>query len=326
MGRLPVSILIGCIATLAVIQNPGLSSAQEWPTKVVRVIVPLTVGGGGDIFARAISEELKNDLGQPFVVENRSGAAEIIGTRACAEAPPDGYTLCVTSQEPIVFNQVLFKSLPYDPEKDLVPIAMLYSNPAVIAITASRGINSLAEMVAAAKAKPGTLTYGTFAFPLEMLMNRLNKENGIDIAKVSFRGGGDLATAMLADSTPIGAVGTANVMPFLEDGRFKALATNGAQRMRKFPDVPTLSELRKGEQYPPSWFGLFAPASTPSAIVGRLAQATARNLAKPAFRDKMYEPRGVVYVDLQLDAFASFIREDRAIAARMVKESGIQPR
>lgn len=326
MHRLPIAIVAGCWAGLGLVPDANRATAQEWPTKVVRVIVPLTVGGGGDIFARAIAEELKNDLGQPFVVENRSGAAEIIGTRGCAEAAPDGYTVCVTSQEPIVFNQVLFKSLPYDPEKDLVPIVKLYSNPAVIAITASRGINSLAEMVAAAKAKPGSLTYGTFSFPLEMLINRLNKENGTDIAKVAFRGGGDLATAMLADSTPIGAVGAANVMPFLEEGRFKALATNAAQRSRKFPDVPTLAELRKGEEYPPSWFGMFAPAATPAAIVEKLANAAARNLAKPAFRDKMYEPRGVVYVDLKLAAFAKFIAEDRVIAARMVKEAGVQPR
>ena len=155
MRRLPIAIVAGCWAGLGLVPDANRATAQEWPTKVVRVIVPLTVGGGGDIFARAIAEELKNDLGQPFVVENRSGAAEIIGTRGCAEAAPDGYTVCVTSQEPIVFNQVLFKSLPYDPEKDLVSIVKLYSNPAVIAITASRGINSLAEMVAAAKAKPG---------------------------------------------------------------------------------------------------------------------------------------------------------------------------
>lgn len=326
MGRLPIAVLACLLATLA--QQPGSppAAAQDYPSRIVRVIVPLTVGGGGDIFARAVSEELKNDLGQPFVVENRSGAAEIIGTRACAEATPDGYTICVTSQEPIVFNQLLFKSISYDPEKDLAPIIKLFSNPATIAINSSRGINSLAAMVAAAKAKPGSLTYGTFSFPLETLLSRLNRENGIDIAKVAFRGGGDLAAAMLADSTPIGAVGIANVLPYIEDGRFKALAINGSQRMRRLPDVPTLDELRKGEQYPPSWFGLFAPARTPSAIVERLAHAAARAIARPAFRDRMYEPRGIVHVDLKLEAFARFIVEDRAIAARMVKDAGVQPR
>jgi tripartite-type tricarboxylate transporter receptor subunit TctC len=302
------------------------TAAQEYPNRVVRVIVPLAVGGGGDIFARALSEELKMDLGQPFVVENRSGAAEIIGTRACAEAPPDGYTVCVVSQEPIVYNQLLFKSIPYNPETDLVPVVKLFINPAVVAINSARGISTFDEMISSAKAKPGSLSYGTFSFPFEVLMARLNKEHGIDIAKVPFRGGGELANAMLSDATPIGAVGVPNVLPFLETGRFKALAFNGKQRLRMFSNVPTLDELRPGEQYSSSWFGMLAPAATPTPIVEKLANASQAVLVKPTFRDKMFAPRGIVPVDLKLEAFRRFIAEDRAIAIQIVKESGVQPK
>lgn len=304
----------------------GAAVAQEYPSRVVRIIVPLAVGGGGDIFARAIAEELKTELGQPFVVENRSGAAENIGTRACAEATPDGYTVCIVSQEPIVYNQLLFKSIPFDPDKDLVPIVNLFINVAVLAVNSSRNIKSIDEMIAVAKAQPGTLTYGTFSFPLESLMTKLNRENGIDIAKVPFRGGGDLATAMISDSTPIGAVGVSNVLPHLETGKFTALAFNGNERLKMFPNVPTIGELRKGEQYSPSWFGMFAPAGTPRPIVERLAEATSRNLKKPEFRDRMFAPRGIVPVDMKLEEFRRFIVEDRAVAARIVRESGVQPK
>ncbi len=301
-------------------------SAQDYPNRVVRVIVPLAVGGGGDIFARALAEELKNDLGQPFVVENRSGAAENIGTRACAEAPPDGYTVCIVSQEPIVYNQLLFASIPFNPDKDLAPIVNLFINVAVVAINSSHKVKSLNEMIAYAKAHPGALSYGTFSFPLEQLMAKLNRENGIDIAKVPFRGGGELANAMLSNSAPVGAVGVSNVLPFIEAGQFTALAVNGDKRLDILPDVPTISELRNGEKFPPSWFGMFAPIGTPRPITEKLAEASQVAMARPAFRDKMFKPRGIAPVDMKLDEFRKFIAEDRAIAERLVKESGFQPK
>lgn len=322
IGRAIILLVVSCL--IALWGEP--TNAQQYPNRVVRVIVPLAVGGGGDIFARALSEELKNDLGQPFVVENRSGAAESIGTRACAEAQPDGYTVCIVSQEPIVYNQLLFKAIPYNPETDLVPVVKLFINPAVVAINSARGISTFGEMIASAKAKPGSLNYGTFSFPFEVLMARLNKEHGIDIAKVPFRGGGELANAMLSGATPIGAVGVSNVLPFIETGVFKPLAFNGKQRLKAFSNVPTLDELRKGEQYSPSWFGMFAPAATPTPIVEKLASASQAVLVRPAFRDKMFEPRGIVPVDLKLEAFRRFIAEDRAIAAQIVNESGVQPK
>lgn len=311
--------LIGAVAGSSV-------AAQDYPSRVVRVIVPLTVGGGGDVFARALAEELKNDLGQPFVVENRSGAAENIGTRACVDAAPDGHTVCIVSQEPIVYNQLLFASIPFSPEKDLAPILNLFSNVGVVAINSSHNVKTLGEMVALAKARPGALSYGTFSFPLDQLMAKLNKENGIDIVKVPFRGGGELANAMLANSTPVGAVGVSNVISFIEAGRFTPLAINGDKRLELLPDVPTISEVRKGERYPPSWFGMFAPAATPRPMLEKLADAAQVAMKRPAFAERMFKPRGIAPVDMKLDAFRKFIAEDREIAQRIVKESGFQPK
>src|SRR5437879_735578 len=145
------------------------------------MIIPLGPGGGGDVFARALADELQKAWGQPVVVENRSGGGQNIGARACAEAAPDGYTICVLSSEPVVYNQFLFKSLPFDPDKDLQPIAHLFFNTLALVVNSSLKVNTISDLVALSKAKAGTLSYSTFAFPLGYFMERLKKETGADI-------------------------------------------------------------------------------------------------------------------------------------------------
>jgi tripartite-type tricarboxylate transporter receptor subunit TctC len=142
------------------------SPAQSWPTRTVRIVIPLAAGGGGDVFARLLADEFQKKYGQPFVVENRPGGGLNIGARACAEAPPDGYTLCVMSSEPVVYNQFLFRSLPFNPEKDFEPIANLFFNLEALVVNAQLKVNTIPDLVALAKAKPGTLSYGTFSFVL----------------------------------------------------------------------------------------------------------------------------------------------------------------
>ena len=142
----------------------------------VRIIIPLGPGGGGDVFTRAVAEELQKSLGQPFVVENRPGGGLNIGTRACAEAAPDGYTLCVLSGEPVVYNQFTFKNLPFNPEKDFEPVANLFINANTLAANSSLGVKTIPELVALAKSKPGTLSYGTFSFMLVYFMDTAEQE------------------------------------------------------------------------------------------------------------------------------------------------------
>jgi tripartite-type tricarboxylate transporter receptor subunit TctC len=168
--------MVALVATMACLA--GQAGAQDYPNKTVRVIIPLGAGGGGDIFTRALSDELQKRLGQTFIVENRTGGGLNIGTRACGEAAPDGYTICVLSSEPIVYSQYLFKSLPFNPEKDFEPITNLFFNTLAFAVNNSLKVKTVPELMALAKQQPGKLSYSTFSFPLVHYMDGLHRNMG----------------------------------------------------------------------------------------------------------------------------------------------------
>jgi len=313
---------IAAVAALAAMAPPA--AAQDWPTRAVRIIIPLGPGGGGDVFSRLLAEELHKRLGQPFVVENRPGGGLNIGTRACAEAAPDGHTFCVLSGEPVVYNQFTFKSLPFNPEKDLEPVTALFINSNALAVNASLNVKTIPDLVALAKAKPGTLSYGTFSFMLAYFMDKLNKQNGIDIVRVPYRSGNEMVNAVLSGATPVVFLGLANMLAQIRSGQFNALALNSSKRSTLFPDVPTLLEAT-GEDYPPPWFGLFAPTGTPVPIIDKLHAEVTRITSEPGFRQRNFIERAVEPAVGPRDEFAKFIAGNRAFAARVAKETGIQP-
>jgi tripartite-type tricarboxylate transporter receptor subunit TctC len=300
------------------------AAAQDWPTKPVRIIIPLGPGGGGDVFTRLLADELHKRLGQTFLVENRPGGGLNIGTRACAEAPPDGYTFCVLSGEPVVYNQFTFKNLPFNPEKDLEPVTALFINSNALAVNASLGVKTIPELVALAKAKPGTLSYGTFSFMLVYFMDKLNKQNGIDIVRVPYRSGNEMVNAVLSGATPIVFLGLANMLAQIRSGQFNGLALNSPKRSPLFPDIPTLLEAT-GEDYPPPWFGLFAPAGTPAPIIDKLHAEVTRIAGEPGFRQRNFIERAVEPAVGPRNEFARFIANNRAFAARVANETGMQP-
>src|SRR5262245_9310355 len=313
------------VAAVAVWLAPWASaSAQDYPTRTVKIIIPLGPGGGGDVFTRALADELQKALRQPVVVENRPGGSLNIGTKACADAAPDGHTICVLSSEPVVYNQFLFKVLPFDPEKNLEPISGLFFNTLALVVNNSLKVTTIDGLVALSKAKPGTLSYGTFAFPLAHFMEKLKKETGADIVRVPFRGGGELVNAVLAGSTPVAILALSNMVPQLQSGHITGLVVTGKTRSPLFPDIPTLAEARNGENYPSTWFGLFAPAGTPKPIVTRLATEVERIVAARDFRQRMFIDRGVEPATMKLDEFARFIRDERKNSERIVRESGLQ--
>jgi tripartite-type tricarboxylate transporter receptor subunit TctC len=299
--------------------------AQDYPTRPVRVIATSSAGGTSDIFMRALADELHKSLGQPFIVENRPGGAFNIGARACAEAPPDGYTLCIIPGEPLVFNQFLFKSLAFDPENGFEPITQLFFITQTLVVSAALDVKTLPDLVALSKAKPGTLSYSTAAVPLGVFIERLKKDTGADLVRVPFRGGGEAVTALLNGSTPVGFYGIANVRAQLEGGTVVGLLVDSDKRSPLFPDIPTIPEATQKTFAGRSYFGLLAPARTPKPIVARLAQEIARIVGEPGFRNRNLIERGLEPVANTPEAFARFIREDRVTSEQIVRESGLQP-
>jgi tripartite-type tricarboxylate transporter receptor subunit TctC len=318
-------LIVGLAAAAAWLAGCAAAAAQDYPTRPIKLIIGLGAGGGGDVFTRTIAEEMRKSLGVPVIVENRPGGSESIGARACADSPPDGYTLCVLSNEVMVYNQFLFKSIPLDPARDLQPIVGLLLNNFALVVNPSLGVRTVAELVALSKAKPGTLSYGTFSFALVRFMDKLTQETGADIVRVPFRGGGELVNAMLSGSTPVGLLALSNMISQIEAGRIAVIAINRKERSPVYPDVPTFAEAGRHEEYPSSWFGLFAPVGIARPLVQRLGEEVARICNSPEFSQRMYLPRGIEPMDLRYEAFARFISADRLIAERIVKESGHQP-
>ena len=320
------TLLALVFAGLAALHAAPPAAAQDYPTRPVRIVFPLAAGGGGDVFTRALADELQKAWHQPVVVENRPGGSQNIGARACVEAAPDGYTICVMSSEPAVYNQFLFKTIPYDPEKDLQPITNLFFNTLAVVVNPETRVKSFAEMVAMAKQQPGKLSYATFSFPATYFMDTLNKTENIDIVKVPYRGGGEVVNALLGNTTPIAVLALSNMVAQLQSGRITPLAVVAKDRSPLFPDVPTLEQARPGADFPTTWFGLFTQTGVPRPIAEKIAHDADRIMADPAFRKRVYTDRAVEPAPERLDVFAKFIREERKLAQQMVKESGLEPK
>ncbi len=301
------------------------SSAQDYPTRPVRAIVAVGPGGTADIVTRVLGDELHKRWGQPLVVENRAGGASNIGARACAEAPPDGYTICVLSGEPLAYNQFLFKKLSFDPSKDFEPITNLFFNTQALVVNASLNVHTVDELVTLSKAKAGTLSYTAPSPPLMLYLEKLKRERGADWVGIPFRGGGETTNAVLSGSTPIAFLGLQNFIPHLQAGSMRGLATDSAQRVSLFPDIPTLAELGYRGNLTRVYFGLVAPAGTPKPIIDRIREDVARIGGEVAFRQKQFLARALEPILDTPAEFARFLTENRAVSERVVKEAGLQP-
>lgn len=301
------------------------ASAQDYPTRPVRAIVAVGAGGTGDVFTRVLGEELYRRWGQPIVVENRAGGASNIGARACADAPPDGYTICILPGEPLAYNQFLYKKLTFDPSRDFEPIINLFFNTQALVVNAALKVTTVDELVALSKTKAGTLSYTAPSLPLSLYLEKLKRERGADWVSIPFRGGGDTTNAVLSGSTPIAFLGLQNFISHLQAGTMTGLAVDGAQRSPLFPNIPTLAELGYRGNLTRVYFGLVAPAGTPKAIIDKIREDVARIGNEPAFRQKQFIDRALEPILNTPDEFARFLVEDRAMSERVVREAGLQP-
>jgi tripartite-type tricarboxylate transporter receptor subunit TctC len=313
------------LTTFAALLYGQLSvQAQDYPSRPIRVIAVTSAGGTSDIFMRALADEMHKGLGQPIVIENRPGGAFNIGARACAEAAPDGYTICILPGEPIAFNQFLFKSLAYDPAA-FEPVTQLFTIVQALVVSKALNVSTMPGLAALSKAKPGTLNYSTGAVPFGVFFDLINRETSADIVRVPFRGGGEAVNALLTGATPVGFLGLSNVRGQIEAGFVTGIMVDSEKRSSLCPDVPTIPEATGKEYASRSYFGLVAPPGTPKPITAKLQAEIARIAAQPDFLKKNFIERGLDPVTSTPEAFGQFIRKDRALAAQIVKEAGLEP-
>ena len=312
------------IAAFAAIAFVTAARAQDYPNRPIHVLTTSSAGGLSDIFMRVLGEELQKRTGQPLIIENRPGAAGNIAARACTEAAPDGYTICIIMADALIYNQFLFKKLPYDPEK-LQPIINLFHLIQVLVVNADLKVKSVDELVAASKAKPKTFNYLTASLPLAVYMDSLTRDKGADWVRVPFKGGGEATNAILSGTTPIGLIGLGNVLSQIQAGKMTALALTNNIRTPQLPNVPTFADLGYKGAPSQTWYGLFAPAGTPKAIIDKLNAEVTRVMKNPEFVQKYVLSRSMVPAINTPEEFAQQIKADRTGAQEVFKQSGLEP-
>jgi len=316
----PVSLLIVIALSCA-----GPVCAQDYPTRPVRAIVAVGPGGTGDVVTRVLGEELHRRWGQPVVVENRAGGASNIGARACAEAAPDGYTICIMPGEPLAYNPLLFKKLPFDPRKDFAPVINLFFNTQALVVNAALGVRTVDELVALSRAKAGALSYTAPSLPLALYLEKLKRERGADWVAIPFRGGGDTTNAVLSGATPIAFLGMQNFISHLQARTMYGLAVDGAQRSPLFPEIPTLAELGYRGNLTRVYFGLLVPAGTPRPIMDKLHQAVIAAMEDPKVRERMVDAGMFPVTSRSPEEFKDYLAAEAAKWSRIIKETGAKP-
>src|SRR5262245_19747772 len=315
--------LIAAVPLLCGAAAPG-ASAQDYPTKPVRVIASSSAGGISDIFIRVLGDELQKKWGQPLVIENRPGGAFNIGARACAEATPDGYTICILPSDVLTYNRFLFKSLTYDLYKDLEPITLLFYLNQVLAVSAQLNVTSFEGLAALSKGKPGTLSYSAPAVPHQIFLEAWKQRTGADIVRVPFRGGGEAVNGMLTGATPITFIGLGNLIAHLRAGTIKGIAIDAGKRNPLFPDIPTLRDVGATEEVTQADFALWAPKGTPKALIKKVHDDVVAIAREPSFLDRFVIQRGLDPVFSTPEAFADYLQRSRAVAEETAKRGNLK--
>jgi tripartite-type tricarboxylate transporter receptor subunit TctC len=263
-------------------------TAQEWPTKTVKVVVPFGPGSTPDMVARLLADRLQQKLGQSFVIDNKPGASGNLGTDAVAKAEPDGATIGVSIGGPLAINTLLFSKLPYDPAKDIAPITQLITQPSALVINNSLGVNSVAGLVALLKREPGKYNFGSIGNGSlsHLAMEAIALRSGTQMVHIPYPGSPQAMTAVLRGDVQMACLPAIAVTPQLGSGTVKILAVSTARRSALLPDVPTLKEAGIDVEAD-AWMGLIAPARTPDAIIGKIHDEVVEAIKAPEVRDKL---------------------------------------
>ena len=308
-------VLLFCLAT---------AFAQDYPNRSVRIIVPLTPGSGADIVGRLLTKRMSETMGQTFLVENRAGAGGQIGTQAVAKAAPDGYTLLVQSSSHAV-NPALYKSLPYDPIKDFADVAILGATPYAMVTAANGPYASLAQLIEAARKEPGKVPFasagiGTSTHLVAEYFAQLAK---VQLLHIPYKGSAEAIQDVLAGRSAMYMAPVNAAIGYIKDGRLRALGVGTEKRVAILPEIATIAEQGVPGYAVNLWFGMWAPAGTPAAIVNRLNAEVQKAFDAPDIREQ-YVKLGVEPVKMTPAAFAKYVRDEIAINVRIVNDGGIE--
>lgn len=312
-------------SALMLAAGAACASAQTYPTKPVRLVVPYPPGGIGDTLARELGTQLGIRLGQPVIVDNRPGASQMIGAEAVAKSPPDGYTLFLGSLSSLVLNVYSHKSMAYDPVKDFAPVSMFFSTPLYLVVNPSVPARNVQEFVAYAKANPGKISFGSIGTgsSLHLSGEMFKTAAGVDMLHVPYKGSVPAVTDLIGGQIQALFDAGTSSLPQVRGGKLRVLGVTSAKRASGTPDIPSIAETVPG--YDASfWFAIFAPAGTPKPIIGRLSSEINDILKQPTLRDR-YKGDGVELAGSTPEELAAQMRADLPRWTAIQKQAGVNP-
>ena len=316
-------MLIRALTALAVAAFAATTAtAQIYPSRAITLVVPVAPGGVSDTLARALAQQLSPALGQQVVVENRGGGAHTIGAAAVAKAAPDGHTLLLTEGTALIPG--LYKSLPYDPAKDLAPVSGLITINQGVVVTPALPVGNVKELIDLAKSKPEGLNYANFGAGGQLNMALLQSVTGAKFVGVPYRGSSPAINDVIAGHVPMIVISVGIAAPLARAGKIKLLAVTGAKRVPQLPEVPTIAEGGLPTFEATFWFGLFAPGGTPPGIVARINTEVQRILADGTFRERSLNPYMFEPLSGSPAAFADYIRADVSKWDRVIRDANIK--
>jgi tripartite-type tricarboxylate transporter receptor subunit TctC len=316
-------LLIVCAALIGI--TTECVWAQNYPTRPIRLVVASSPGGASDILGRMLAQKLSDEFGQQVVVDNRGGASGVIGTDIVAKAAPDGYTLLII-QPSLTINPSMISKLPYDAVRDFAPVSLVVDAAQIMAVNPSVPAKNVKELIALAKAKPGTLMFGSpgVGTSPHLTAELFKLTAGVDMPQVPFKGSGMAFVSLISGEVSVAFSTVLSALPHVKSGKIRALGVTTLKRVAVVPDVPTIAESGLPGFESSQWFGILAPARTPRPIVDRLYQALLRVSSSPEVKERLTS-EGVDVVNRKPDEFAVVIKRELAQWAKVIKAAGIKP-
>ena len=319
-------MLKAILIALSLIAAAPVALAQTWPAKPVRIVVPFPPGGGTDIGTRIVAQKLQEAFSQSFVVENKPGAAGIVGTEYTAKSPPDGYTFMMGNIGTHAINVSLYKKLAYDPVKDFAPVSMVADLPLLLLVHPSVPANSVKELIALARSQPGKLNFSTSGAggSMHVAAELFKSMAGVDMVHIPYKGGAPAVADLIAGQVPLSFATVLETIQFVKAGKVRALAVTNNRRSVALPELPTIAEAGLPGYQSISWLALFAPAGTPRDIVNRVSSETVRILKISDVKERLLG-QGAEPIGSTPEELAATLAVDMAKYAKVIRESGYKP-